>query len=616
MQVPKARRPLVHYVLAVFAIIAAFILRRALEEYAGGSLPTYITFYPAVMIAALLAGFWAGFLATVVTVLITSFWILPPEGFAVGNPADQIGLIFFTGIGLFVSWLSDHYIRSRQMSAEYEKSLAIQEERQRSEEAVRKERNLLDIILNATDVMLVYLDPDFNFLSVNRAYADTCKMQPEEMIGRNHFEFYPNEENEAIFRKVRDTGEPVFFKDKPFTFPDQPERGVTYWDWSLSPVKDESGKVAGLVFTLRETTKYKKAEQALADSEERLRLATNAASEAIWDWNIGTDTLICNETYSDLFGRGPDDKSGQWFFDHLHPDDRDRIKDQVRAAITSTDDHLIMEYRLRRKDNTYADIYDRALIARDQTGRARRIVGAKLDITERKRALEEVKQRTAELESFSYTVSHDLRSPLRAIDGFSQMLLKDIGEKLDPESLRKFNVISSNAKKMGQLIDDLLGYSRMGRAAVSPVRIDMQKLIGDVWKELCAGNPDHHVELKITGLSPAWGDLMMIRQVMSNLLGNSVKFTRGQENANIEVSSINSGEFNTYCIKDNGVGFDMRFYEKLFEIFRRLHSEREFEGTGVGLAIVKKIIEKHGGRIWAESKPGEGATFCFTLPSK
>ncbi len=113
--------------------------------------------------------------------------------------------------------------------------------------------------------MSVYLDPDFNFLSVNRAYADTCKMQPEEMIGRNHFEFYPHEENEAIFRKVRDTGEPVFLKDKPFTFPDQPERGVTYWDWSLSPVKDDSGKVAGLVFTLRETTKYKKAEQALSE---------------------------------------------------------------------------------------------------------------------------------------------------------------------------------------------------------------------------------------------------------------------------------------------------------------------------------------------------------------
>ena len=140
MQVRKARRPLIHYVLAVFAIIAAFILRRALEEYAGGSLPTYITFYPAVMIAALLAGFWAGLLATVATVLITSYWILPPEGFAVGNPADQIGLIFFTGIGIFVSWLSDHYIISRQLTAEYEKTMAVNEERQRSEEAVRKEK--------------------------------------------------------------------------------------------------------------------------------------------------------------------------------------------------------------------------------------------------------------------------------------------------------------------------------------------------------------------------------------------------------------------------------------------------------------------------------------------
>jgi two-component system sensor kinase len=167
---------------------------------------------------------------------------------------------------------------------------------------------------------------------------------------------------------------------------------------------------------------------------------------------------------------------------------------------------------------------------------------------------------------------------------------------------------------MGQLIDDLLQLSRTGRADIIFERINLKPGIEDVWRELQAGNPGRNMELIMGEIPIARGDRTLLRQVLSNILGNAVKFTRGREKAIIEVSVSNSGEFNTYCIKDNGAGFDMRYYDKLFEIFRRLHSESEFEGTGVGLAIVKKIIDKHGGRLWAESKPGEGATFCFTLP--
>ena len=243
------------------------------------------------------------------------------------------------------------------------------------------------------------------------------------------------------------------------------------------------------------------------------------------------------------------------------------------------------------------------------------------EIAERKRVEEEIKQRTvdlesanAELEAFSYTISHDLRSPLRAIEGFTRMLLKDIGDKLDPESLRKFNVISRSSQKMGQLIDDLLNYSRTGRATISRNKIDMKVLVENIWNELQAGDPDRDMELKITALPPAVGDRILMRQVVYNLLGNAVKFTRGRAPAIIDVSGSNSGGFNTYCIKDNGAGFDMLNYDKLFEIFSRLHSHKDFDGTGVGLAIVKKIIERHGGKIWAEGKLGEGAIFCFTLP--
>lgn len=233
-----------------------------------------------------------------------------------------------------------------------------------------------------------------------------------------------------------------------------------------------------------------------------------------------------------------------------------------------------------------------------------------------RKTAEQLETANAELESFSYSVSHDLRAPLRAIDGFSQMLLKDMEGKLDSESARKFKVISDNAEKMGRLIDDILAYSRSARTFVSFNKVEIRQGVEDIWRELQAGNPGRQMELIIGDLPTALGDRTLLRQVFSNLLGNAVKFTRNTEKAVIEVYGIQKGAFNTYCVKDNGVGFDMRYYGKLFEIFRRLHSDKDFEGTGVGLAIVKKIVQKHGGTIWAEAKPGAGATFCFTLPHR
>lgn len=220
----------------------------------------------------------------------------------------------------------------------------------------------------------------------------------------------------------------------------------------------------------------------------------------------------------------------------------------------------------------------------------------------------------AELEGFSYTVSHDLRAPLRAIEGFSGMLLKDMEGRMDSECVRKFQVITSNTQKMGRLIDDLLRLSRTGRVNMSISGIDMESLIKDVWTEIQSGNPDRDIDFRTGDLPSISGDKTLIRQVISNLLGNAVKFTRNTEHAVIEVKGFRTGNLVTYCVKDNGIGFDMKYQEKLFELFRRLHSEREFEGTGAGLAIVKKIIDRHQGTIWAESAPGMGATFYFRIP--
>jgi PAS domain S-box-containing protein len=245
------------------------------------------------------------------------------------------------------------------------------------------------------------------------------------------------------------------------------------------------------------------------------------------------------------------------------------------------------------------------------------------DLIERIRAREALQRRAEqleaannELESFSYSVSHDLRAPLRAIDGFSRMILKKHGDTLDKDAREKFAVIQENTRMMGLLIEDLLSLARMGMAQLSVAQIDAAGLVREIWQELQAANADRRMRLTVGDLPPCRGDRRLLKQAFANLLANAVKFTQGREEALIEAGAYRQGGETVYYIRDNGVGFDMRYADKLFGVFQRLHPGDEFEGTGVGLAIVRRIISRHGGRTWAEGKVDEGATFYVTVPER
>jgi light-regulated signal transduction histidine kinase (bacteriophytochrome) len=239
-----------------------------------------------------------------------------------------------------------------------------------------------------------------------------------------------------------------------------------------------------------------------------------------------------------------------------------------------------------------------------------RAQAAELEETVRRRT-EALAAANKELESFSYTVSHDLRAPLRAVDGYARMLEEDYAPRLDDEGRRLLSVVRESAARMGRLIDDLLAFSRLGRREPAKQTLDMRSLAREVADELGKGSV---ARVELAELPPAQADVSLIRQVWANLIGNALKYSSKREAPRVEIGGREDGAENVYWVRDNGVGFDMRYAAKLFGVFQRLHRADEFEGTGVGLAIVQRVVSRHGGRVWAESTPGEGACFHFSLP--
>ncbi|NMO16139.1 PAS domain-containing protein [Pyxidicoccus fallax] len=402
-------------------------------------------------------------------------------------------------------------------------------------------------------------------------------------------------------------------------------------DFIYQPILGVDGKVSGIFVQGHDITVQKRVEAALKESEERFRNMADHAPVMLWVTDPSGACTYLNRSWYEFTGQTEETGLGFGWLSATHPDDMKRAQDIFLEA-NAKKAAFQLDYRLLRKDGEYRWAIDSAAPRFSPSGEFLGYIGSVVDLTERKRVEEEmrrfnaqlerrVQERTAalleannELESFSYSVSHDLRAPLRHIMGFANLLEARAGASLDATGRRHLKTISDAARQGGKLVDDLLEFSRMGRTEMKKSTVSLGELVAEAQRDLAPEAEGRKVQWRVGALPTVRADSALLRLVLKNLLSNALKYSRTREEAVIEVwAQEGDGEVEV-LVRDNGVGFEMQYVDKLFGVFQRLHRAEQFEGTGIGLANVRRIIARHGGRTWAEGAVGQGATFHFTLP--
>ncbi len=503
------RRWALRYGLAVVAVAAGFGLRLAFEAWVGPGLPTYVTFYPAVMVAALLAGFGPGLVATALTALTVAYWILPPEGFAIASPVERLGLVLFTGMGLFMSVVAELYRRNRRKAAAYA-------------------RGLLEASLDP----LVTINAEGKITDVNEASVEATGVPREKLIGTDFSNYFtePHKAREG-YRRVFAEG---FVRDYPLAIRHVSGR-IADVLYNATVYRNEAGGVQGVFAAARDITERKQAEAELEKHRHHL----------------------------------------------------EKLVKQRTAELEAANVQLQAEAAVRKSA-------EEAL----------------------RRTAEGLALSNQELEQFAYVASHDLQEPLRAVAGYLSLIEARLRDKLDDKSQGHLNGAVEGAARMHALITDLLALSRVGTHGKAFEPTDLNTVLDRALQSVSASVQEAGAKITRDSLPTLRADASQMAQLFQNLLGNAVKF-RGDRPPEIHISAQRQADDQwLFAVRDNGIGIEPQYFQRIFLVFQRLHTRKEYPGTGIGLAICKKIVERHGGRIWVESQPGQGSTFYFTIPNK
>lgn len=474
---------------------------------------------------------------------------------------------------------------------------------------------------------LLGFDKDLRITFWNRALEKICARRASEVVGRGLLEVLPSfaaESDRLIEVLSGAAGE-----WRPFAPPPSAPAGVFQALAVRLPETANEGAAGALI--VRDVAAQRQSERERLESEIRFRTMADVAPVLLW--MAGKDGLCewFNQTWLLFTGRSLELEQGNGWAEGVHPEDFQSCMDTYLSAFVERKEFR-MEYRLRRADGAFRWILDTGRPRFGTDGGFLGYIGSCIDISELREAhsvlqsLNEeldlrVRERTTELEraneeleSFSYSVSHDLRAPLRAMSGFSRILLEKYAQTLDDQGQHYLSRISKGAQHMGDLITDLLALSQVTRARLRVMPVDLTAIAHSIAGELQKSAPERRVEIVVPAGMRARGDESLLRIALENLLQNSWKFTRNRSDAKIELAQADKEGRPVFSVRDNGAGFDMAYAAKLFGPFQRLHKESEFEGTGIGLATVARIIHRHGGKIWAEGAVNQGAAFHFTLP--
>jgi PAS domain S-box-containing protein len=579
------------YAIAVGAVVAAIALRASLAPFLQDRSP-FLLFTLAVMTASAYGGFAPGMLATALGT-VAGAWLFAgaPASISALNTPALFSLALFAGIGVAISSINRRIHRLQEAVASEDKKYRL-------------------LVESVKDYAIYGIDQDGNVASWNAGAERIKGYTAEEIIGRKYAVFFTPEDRErqrpeAALQSAMETGH---FHGQGWRLH---KDGSRLWaDVTITALRFADGTLRGFSNVTRDLTAQRHAEETLRENEATIRALLESAAQGILAETPDGRIVLANATAERMFG-------------YARPE-----------LLSMPMDNVIRESAGKatgyRKDGSEFPVEVSRSTFELRTGV--RKVAFISDITDRKRAEAEVQQlneelerrvqeRTrqlqdanTELESFSYSVSHDLRAPLRSVDGFGNILLRDYGVALDPRAQDLIRRMRAATNRMGQLIEALLNLSRLSRQPVRRQEVDLGAVAESVATDLRSRDPDREVRIVIQeGGLTADCDARLMRIVLDNLLGNAWKFTRNCANATVEFSATETGTGVVFCVRDNGSGFNMEYKDQLFVPFQRLHGAEDFEGTGIGLATAQRIIHRHGGSIWAESEAGNGAAFFFTV---
>jgi len=462
-------------------------------------------------------------------------------------------------------------------------------------------------------------DRSLRVLFWNNAMERVLRLRRSDVLGRQIFDVFPRLVGTAEARCLDQVleGQSLVLRDLPFAPWDA--RAQLAFDRHYSPLLGSHGEVTGGLIIFRETTEQLRVHARLRETEERFRTMANFAPVLLWLAGTDSECNFFNEVWLRYTGRTMDEEMGVGWAEGVHPEDLQSTLDTYMSAFNQRLP-FTMEYRLRRADGEYRWMFDTGVPRYESDGHFAGYVGSCIDITERKEAentlrrlADNLAHSNSELERFAWVASHDLQEPLRGVIGHTQLLADHYGSNLDAKAREIMDFTVSESLRAKQLVDDLLVYARVDAHGRVFELVDSADTVRRVMRSLSVAVDESAATITVAELPRVRGDETLLFQLFQNLLSNATKF-RSERPLQVRISAEATGNDWRFAVSDNGIGYPMAYGERIFGVFQRLHDPGRYPGTGIGLAICKKVVELHGGRIWAESAPDRGSTFYFTLP--